>query len=280
MSDYVPKPDIEGINSPEKTTPVKDVAILLAGFFGILFAFYFVFTSVTDWALTRVSLQTEMRYLGKLWTSIDKEYSEDRRPRDFDDFVGVVNQHVYFPLRVSVMCDKDANAFALPGGVVYLTSGLFTKVKSENGLAFVLAHEVGHFINRDHIRGVGRQIVFAVGAAMFGFSDMGGASALGGMISHAFDRGQEAAADEYALALMQKVYGHTWGADEFFSALAKEETVVDKTVTRFLSTHPLSSERSDRIRASQKGEPQPLKEPARPFTQWSEDFGCPAEAVK
>lgn len=275
MSDYVPKPDIEGINSPEKTTPVKDLSVLVAGFLGVVFAFYFLFSSVTDWALTRVSLQTEMRYLGGLWTSIDNGLAKDQRPRDFDDFVGLINAHVYFPLRVSVVCQKEANAFALPGGGIYLTSGLLEKVKSENGLAFVLGHEVGHFINRDHIRGVGRQIVFAFGAAMFGFSDMGGASALSGMISHAFDRGQETAADEYALGLMQKVYGHTWGADEFFSALAKDETVVDKTVTRFLSTHPLSSERVNRIRASQTGEPQPLKTPARPFAQWSGDFGCP-----
>jgi beta-barrel assembly-enhancing protease len=271
MSSYVPKPDIEGINSPGQQTPLKDAAILVAGFLGIVFAFYFIFTTVTDFVFTRVSPETEMKYLGKIWMSDDET---KKSSPDFNRLIQRMNAETKLPLKASIICDKTPNAFALPGGVIYVTSGLFKKVHTENGLGFVIAHEIGHFKNRDHIRGVGRQIVFAIGAAMFGFADMGGISALNQLMTRSFDRNQEADADTYALELSRKVFGHTWGAEEFFSEMSKEETAFDKSLARFASTHPASSERLARIRATQTNEPHELENPQRPFATWVVEAGC------
>jgi beta-barrel assembly-enhancing protease len=271
---YVPKPDPEGINTPKKNTPIRDLAVLLAGFFGIVLVCFVLLTFVGDFIVSRISLQQEMRYLGGIWES--KTFAVEKNPKFFDEFVELLNKHLYFPLKVSVMCEKEPNAFALPGGKVFVTSGLFDYVESENGLAFVLGHEIGHFINRDHIRGVSRQIFFGIFAAMFGFHEVGGFSSMGGLIDSAYGRGDETQADTYALGLMNKVYGHTWGADEFFATMAKDESAAERALARFASTHPASWDRVTAIRATQTGEKRELKSPSKPFEEWAAAFKCSA----
>lgn len=270
MADYVPKPDLEGINSPASYSPFKDAVILVSGFLVIVCVFYYSFIHLTDWAFTKVSPETEMKLLSKLWPDRLKEgLSEEEQPEDFKALVAGVNAETKLPLRVSIICDENPNAFALPGGVIYLTSGLFKTLKSENGAAFVLGHEIGHFIHRDHIRGLGRQIVFAVGASLFGFGDITSLKAIDSFIARGFDRDQESDADTFALDLVRKLYGHTWGAQEFFEEMSKEETAVTRTLSRFASTHPLSSARLDRVRATQTGAPVELKTPADGFNKWT-----------
>ena len=45
------------------------------------------------------------------------------------------------------------NAVALPGGNIVVFAGLLKEIKSENELAMILGHELGHFAHRDHLRG-------------------------------------------------------------------------------------------------------------------------------
>lgn len=270
MSDYVPKPDLEGINSPAAYSPVKDALILVSGFLVLVSAFYFTFVHFTDWAFTKISPETEMRLFSKLWPENMKgSLTIDKQPEDFKTLVALVNKETKLPLRVSIICDDSPNAFALPGGAIYMTSGLFSKLKSENGVAFVLGHEIGHFVHRDHIRGIGRQLVYAIGASLFGFADLTSLRSIDGFIARGFDRHQESDADTYALALSKKLYGHTFGAEEFFEELSKEETLGLRALSRLSSTHPLSSERFARVRATQTGSMPQLKLSEDHFKSWT-----------
>lgn len=271
MSTFVPKPDAEGINSPTKATPIADLAILLSGFFACLAIFYFSLVALSDWALPKMSLQTEIRWLGSLSKDLNKN-----NPEDFNklvDSVAAVAQ-LDFPIQATVQCDKEPNAFALPGGALILTSGVLEKIKSENGLAFILGHEIGHIVHRDHIRGMGRQLAFSMGAALLGFSDIGGFSSLSHVVTRVYSRQQETNADQYALQLMQKLYGHTWGSEELFNLLAAQENRFDRAMAHFSSTHPSSAERIDNIRASQTNPPQTLIESKDAFREWVVKFGC------
>lgn len=266
MSQYVPKPDPEGINSPAKETPLRDLALLLGGFFAVLVVVFLVLVALTDLMLTRISLQSEMRFLNRFWS--ESRIGEEA-PEDFKNFVGLLNNHVGFRLRVGVHCDADPNAFALPGGVVYLTSGLLDSLETENGLAFVLGHEIGHFVNRDHIRGLGRSLVFRVGLAFIGIgTELSSLQMMGSAIERTFDQSKENQADTYALDLLKKVFGHTWGADEFFVAISKKQSSFEKVVGKFASTHPPTEDRLNRIRATQAGEKPELKTP--PFQKWKQ----------
>jgi predicted Zn-dependent protease len=55
------------------------------------------------------------------------------------------------PWHFGVIDSNDVNAFAAPGGYIFITNGLYVKLTSEAELAGVLAHEVGHVIKRHHI---------------------------------------------------------------------------------------------------------------------------------
>ena len=71
-----------------------------------------------------------------------------------------------------------------------------------------------------------------------------------------------AAADEFALAALTKLYGHTWGADEFFTAF---QGSVNEKLPTFFRTHPADSERQMHIHNMQTGAHAPVKYPKVPF---------------
>lgn len=141
--------------------------------------------------------------------------------------------------------DKDVtNALALPGGHIVVYSQLLEQVTSENELAMILAHELGHFAARDHLRGLGRSFLFFI-VANFVLGGQGDTVKhfmnSSGILQNNYSRKQEFAADRYALDLLVKKYGHAGGAVDFFKRLASKETLPQ--LTQYLSTHPASDNR-------------------------------------
>ncbi|MDR3054710.1 MAG: M48 family metallopeptidase [Zoogloeaceae bacterium] len=155
-------------------------------------------------------------------------------------------------MRVHVHLRQDAepNAFATLGGNVMLNRGLLTHIQSENALAMVLAHEIAHIQHRDPIVSIGGGVAVAVlFSALMGNSD--GGALVGwaiGLTQMSFSREQESAADEAALAALQKRYGYTNGADEFFTYITQKHPEISR-IPAFLSTHPTPPERVKRIQS-------------------------------
>lgn len=58
------------------------------------------------------------------------------------------------PWEFGVLDDNDVNAFASPGGYVFITKGLLLNMKSEAELAGVLAHEISHVLRRHHLQAI------------------------------------------------------------------------------------------------------------------------------
>lgn len=145
---------------------------------------------------------------------------------------------------VSVIEKNETNALALPGGHIVIYSQLLEQVASENELAMILAHELGHFAARDHLRGVGRSFLFFI-VANFLFGGQGESVRQlmnsSGILQNNYSRQQEFAADRYALSLLVKKYGHAGGATDFFKRLAEKETLPQ--LVHYLSTHPASERR-------------------------------------
>jgi Zn-dependent protease with chaperone function len=239
MSQYIPKPDAEGINSPAQGTPVKDAIILVAGFLSFVAIVYFVSGFVTEKVISKISIESETKFFQKLYPKSIETKSQVLKP-----FAEKIQKHISFPLHLSISCTSEVNAFAFPGGAVSVTQGLLEKVKTENGLMFVLGHEIGHFKNRDHLQGLGRQIVLATTLALVGIgSEANQLFNLSQIPIRSFQREQETEADRVGLELLEKIYGHTQGADEFFNYLSSKETDVEKVVAKFASTHPASADR-------------------------------------
>jgi Zn-dependent protease with chaperone function len=64
--------------------------------------------------------------------------------------------------KVTIIPSPEVNALAVPGGNIMVFAGLLKEIKTENELAFVIAHELGHFENRDQLRGIGRMLILFV----------------------------------------------------------------------------------------------------------------------
>ncbi|MGE0764126.1 MAG: M48 family metallopeptidase [Bdellovibrionales bacterium] len=249
MSQYIPKPDAEDINVPP-SAPLRDALILLIGFFAIIGAALVIFGLLGAWAARNLSPKDEAKLFGTF--KLEQKFKQKSEPA----FAALLNQLAGdLPVKSFLLCEKTPNAFAMPGGTVMVTSGLLKGLKSENGLAFVLGHELGHFVNRDHLLGLGRGLGMLVVAAFFGVADLDflGLNIGIEVVGNSFSRQQEAAADEYALQLVQKKYGHLSGVEEFFNHILKSEMGWQHQLPSFISTHPNAHDRLQVIHERQAG---------------------------
>jgi predicted Zn-dependent protease len=113
-----------------------------------------------------------------------------------------------YRVRVEVVRRRQANAFALPGGHIYVFEGLLAKSETPDELAGVIAHELGHVVHRDGTRAVlqsaGLSFLFGM---MLGDFVGGGAVVIAAktVLSSSYSRHAEAAADRYSVELMQSI---------------------------------------------------------------------------
>jgi Zn-dependent protease with chaperone function len=147
----------------------------------------------------------------------------------FDKLMGQLEAAAALPLPLNpaVVRRDEANAFALPGGRIYVFQGLIDKAESADELAGVLAHEIGHVAHRDSNRSVleGAGLSFLFGMLLGDF--VGGGAvifAAKAILQGSDSRDVEAAADGYAVGLMRAVGG--------------DARALGVILTRIAGTHP------------------------------------------
>lgn len=145
--------------------------------------------------------------------------------------------------------DGTVNAAAIPGDRVLVFRGLVDQADSENELAMVLGHELGHFANRDHLRGLGQKLLLQLTLGWL-MGDVGSLQtiATSGVLAlneAQFSQHQETQADEVGLTLLHRFYGHVAGATDFFERLGQQ----DKTTIDWLSSHPAPVQRVEGLRS-------------------------------
>ena len=149
---------------------------------------------------------------------------------------------------VQVIMNPKANAAVLPGGGMLVFSGLLDDMKSENGLSFVLAHELAHLQHRDHLRGMGRALVLVATFAVLtgGSGDVSDLMAPATQLGVAqYSRARESMADAAALKMLHCRYGHVGGATELFDKLKQGDDAW--AVSHYLRSHPLTGPRIDEL---------------------------------
>jgi Zn-dependent protease with chaperone function len=149
------------------------------------------------------------------------------------------------PLDASVLSADMANAFALPGGKVYLLDGLLQKARDPDEIAGVLAHELGHVRHRDSLRKIIQTggTSFLIGL-LFGDVTGGGAMVFIGrsLFDASYSREAERAADAFAMDVMHKLGRSAKPMGEFLFRVTGAES--GKTLS-ILASHPLTEERRD-----------------------------------
>ncbi|MCU0805875.1 MAG: M48 family metalloprotease [Burkholderiales bacterium] len=171
---------------------------------------------------------------------------------------------IFFALR-----DPTVNAFAIPGGVIGVHTGLITTAQTESELASVLGHEIAHVTQRHMARQVAAQqqlqplmlLALAVGIlAARSNPGMTQAAIVGSQAAQVqaflnYSRDFEREADRIGFQTLQAAGFDVSGMPSFFERLQKSTRLYENNAPAYLRTHPLTSERIADMQGRSANEP-------------------------
>lgn len=163
-----------------------------------------------------------------------------------------------------VVDTDEVNAFAIPGGWLYVNRGLITTAEDESELAAVIAHEIGHVDRKHGARAISRQL----GAALLLDATLGGTDAsvkrragrqvaafFIGVKQLSYGRDAEREADRFAVESTYAAGIDPEGTATFFQKLVAMQKKEPGQLAKMFSTHPPSRERVENVRAQIGGLP-------------------------
>lgn len=162
--------------------------------------------------------------------------------------------------RFTVLDSPIVNAFALPGGYIYITRGTLSVANSEAELAAVLGHEIGHVAARHqasrYSKGVLTQLGATVLSAAIGVPAVSQAIGLGGnLYMSSYSRGQETQSDQLGVRYLSRAGYDTLAMSNFLRAMSSYHSVEAKATGKpeaqfsYLSSHPDTGGRVQEARA-------------------------------
>ncbi len=258
--EYEPKIIPEGINT-SKEHPLREFFVLFSGIAAVIVVVIIALTVSTDYLIRYIPLEKENEWFSDEMLADNKIPGADNNTpleAEIEQYLQQLIERLRQPgkpdyrFKVDLLRDESPNAFIVPGGHIFVTSGLLESVESENGLAMVLAHEMAHQYHRHPLRGLGRGIVISLALIVISGAEGGGLvenfiGSTATLTSLGFSREQEREADKLGLELLMRHYGHSSGASEFFETVIKYSKN-DTELPEFLSTHPGIDERIDMLR--------------------------------
>jgi predicted Zn-dependent protease len=165
------------------------------------------------------------------------------------------------PYRFTLLNSSVPNAFALPGGQVFLTRGLLVRLEEEAQFAVVMGHEVGHVNHRHSVRAMNDALVVGLGTTLLRGAakeerDREAAAGLatlgGGLLLLKFSREQELEADDRGIEYAFRCgYDPRRGVEVFrtFARARREAGAAGGPLASWISSHPLDEERIENLQA-------------------------------
>ncbi len=238
-------------------SPLRELLILLGGLLAVIAIMYLLLGLGADLLVSHISPATEQKMASVFSSRFPPHNKPTAREKWLQTIVNTMEKNgcvdLPYPVTVQVANSKAINAVALPGGRIIVFSGLLKIVRSENEMAFILGHELGHFMHRDHLRGLGRGLVFAFISTLTGSSD-GSIARLAARMAQVtesgFSRGQEEQADAFGLQMVNCVYGHAGGSTDFFTHMPKN--LDPGHIGHYFASHPENKKRIQALLALQQ----------------------------
>ena len=153
--------------------------------------------------------------------------------------------------RFYVVDSRDVNAFAVPGGFIYINRGLIERAQNLSMLAGVLGHEIGHVIERHSVQQMEKmqqaQIGVTLACVLTRVCENQAAGALidvaGTAVFAKFSRDDEREADRDAITYVTRAGIDPRGIPAMFRVLLSERNRQSSAVDSWFSTHPLEEDR-------------------------------------
>lgn len=226
------------------------LAVLLALPILLLIVFVLSASRIAGWVAGRVPVDQEIALGRAAFDSMRPGLTlKDQGPayEAAQSVVARLTRDSRFKYDVHIAQDESLNAFALPGGVIVVHTGLIAATTRAEELAGVLAHEVQHVELRHSLRGLIKDMGLR-GLWAFATGDLGGSlagQAALELTSLRFSRTDESEADEHGFDALVAAGIDPAGMPAFFSTLAQKAA---GQTPAFLSTHPASEERDRALR--------------------------------
>lgn len=163
-----------------------------------------------------------------------------------------------YPYQIKAVNTADINAFALPGGPMYVNRGLITAARSEAELAGVLAHEMSHVALRHGTKQASKAYLGQAGLSILGglfgkrsttsqiVSQIGGFGLNAAFLK--FSRDDESQADAMGAQIMARAGYNPVAMADFFEVLRQQQGRDPSKLESFFSNHPSPANREARIR--------------------------------
>jgi predicted Zn-dependent protease len=232
--------------------PLVEASWLLIGLGVLVAALVAALVFLVELVVAFLPVQTEKDLLSHLAAEYDEEARQSPlldRPRKIVQRLGRHWPEDPYEHQLFVMKSEGVNAFALPGGAIGITSALLEQTAdNEAALAFVLAHELGHFAHRDHLRGMGRGMATSLGLMALGLA---GADVTAGrwvsseMMRH-LSVEDEAEADAFAFRVLCQEYQSVDGALDAFQLFPRMKGAAQ--MLEVLGDHPTTPSRVEAAR--------------------------------
>jgi len=169
-------------------------------------------------------------------------------------WLAVQSERPDLPWHFGVLDSPNVNAFAVPGGTIFITRGLLDRMRNEAELAGVLGHEIVHVLKKHHLKAIqkGAQTALAGDAAQMALRDKGGAARdkliafSTEMYARGLDKSDELEADRLGIVIAARAGYDAYGLPSVLQTL-QAMNAQDSQLALMFKTHPAPGERLDTI---------------------------------
>lgn len=248
---------IENNVNVSKTSDLKEFFILVTGLAGLcIFIFFCADIAARIW-INNMSDKTQAKIENFMSGEPELAIDNKKMEKQFGSQLAFLNSQKTSIMKLDrrlrgksefeiyVYPKKELNAFVIPNGTIFFTSGLLQEIKDEQMLTFILAHEMGHYAHRDHLKGSARQIIAGL---VISIITSGQSQALSTLVNNVgvfndltYSKRQEKSADLFAGAVLLKLYGTNDAGIKFMKLIDEKQKL--PAYVHYFSTHPAPSER-------------------------------------
>jgi beta-barrel assembly-enhancing protease len=225
----------------------KSIYLIVGVTFSVILLAVLLYVFVLPWASEKATVLVPVETEISLGESITENLTGESLTNDsvnyyLDKFVHRLKLNTTYPIKVKVILSPEINAFAIPGGNIFIYSGLLNKMESPEELVALIGHEVTHVTERHSLKSIFRSMASSLlFAVLFGDAS--------GLVSQAdqfkqldYSRELETEADKNGLAIMLENKVQPDGMVKLLHILKKESEETPQLM-KYLSTHPETEER-------------------------------------
>ena len=240
---YTPRLPDESVNNPKGNLLLSGLKLMVS-LAVVVTIVYVTMLFAVDYTVEHLSAENEKKLMEYAKVDFDmNKTAESLYLQEVTDKLASCAKLPY-PVKTYILEEDTINAFALPGGKIMVTRGMLNKFKSENELASVIGHELGHFKHRDHLKGLGKSLVLGV-ISMLVADNYGTAFTATLHVTDAkYSQSQELAADLFGIDMMACAYGSVKDAETLFARMDKGDSW-----KYFLASHPDFHKRVEKMRS-------------------------------